>query len=98
MCIRDRPDATFQQHDTESETEPETLEFGSHRAETEEAHFMKDSPAVHMINNFLFEAARLGASDIHFEPFPSSTRVRFRIDGVLEPVSYTHLDVYKRQH
>jgi type IV pilus assembly protein PilB len=78
------PDATFQQHDTESETGPGTLEFGSHRTETEEAHFMKDSPAVHMINNFLFEAARLGASDIHFEPFPSITRVRFRIDGVLE--------------
>ncbi len=42
---------------------------------------------THLLSNHRqspFEAARRGASDIHFEPFPDRTRVRFRIDGILE--------------
>lgn len=73
-------------HGAGGETRPKSREFESYHAEPEEAHFIEDSPAVHMIDNFLFEAARRGASDIHFEPFPDRTRVRFRIDGVLEGV------------
>lgn len=66
------------------QTGPGTWEADARKFEIEGTHFMEDSPAVHMIDNFLFEAARRGASDIHFEPFPDRTRVRFRIDGVLE--------------
>jgi general secretion pathway protein E len=38
------------------------------------------------VNALLFEAARLGASDIHVEPAERQLTVRFRIDGVLQPV------------
>ena len=66
-----------------------------------------DTPVVKFINKMLVDAIRKGASDIHFEPYETEYRVRFRIDGILNtvkrvpvklhPVSYTHLDVYKRQ-
>ncbi len=42
-----------------------------------------DAPIIRLINGLLAEAARLGASDVHIEPFESSLRVRFRVDGVM---------------
>jgi len=47
--------------------------------------FVKDdSPIVDLVNTIVTSAAQAGASDIHFEPFESSVRVRFRMDGVLQ--------------
>src|ERR1051325_6380901 len=43
-----------------------------------------DAPIVRMVSMLLFEAHKLGASDIHLEPLEKSFRVRFRIDGVLQ--------------
>ena len=40
-------------------------------------------PLVRLVNAILFEAAKLGASDLHFEPEESFARVRYRIDGDL---------------
>lgn len=42
------------------------------------------SPIVQLLNLILTEAIQQGASDIHFEPFENSMRVRYRIDGVLQ--------------
>lgn len=42
---------------------------------------------VNLVNRILSEAIRAGATDVHFEPFESRYRVRYRIDGVLEDVS-----------
>ncbi len=39
--------------------------------------------AVRMVNAIVGEAIRTGASDIHIEPKPSRTLVRYRIDGLL---------------
>jgi len=47
--------------------------------------FVKDdSPIVDLVNTIVGSAAQVGASDIHFEPFETSVRVRFRLDGVLQ--------------
>ncbi len=46
-----------------------------------------DTPIVKFINKILVDAIRRGASDIHFEPYEDSYRVRFRVDGVLRSVS-----------
>jgi general secretion pathway protein E len=43
----------------------------------------RDAPVTQLINTILLDALRQRASDIHFEPFSSRLRVRFRIDGVL---------------
>jgi type IV pilus assembly protein PilB len=43
----------------------------------------EDAPVVRLVNAILSDAIRKSASDIHLEPYESSCRVRFRIDGVL---------------
>ena len=46
-----------------------------------------DTPVVRFINSMLMNAIRTGASDLHFEPFESGYRVRFRTDGILHEVA-----------
>lgn len=43
-----------------------------------------DAPAVTFLQRILSEAVARDASDIHFEPFEASYRIRFRIDGLLQ--------------
>jgi len=47
---------------------------------------LADSPAVKLVNKVLLDAIKKGASDIHFEPYEKSYRVRYRIDGMLKTV------------
>lgn len=42
-----------------------------------------DAPIVKYVNKLLLDAIKRGASDLHFEPYEKSYRVRFRIDGIL---------------
>ena len=42
-----------------------------------------DQPIVKFVHKMIFDAVQIGASDIHFEPYEKSYRVRYRIDGVL---------------
>ncbi len=42
-----------------------------------------DAPVVKLVNVFLVDSLRRGASDIHIEPYEKEFRVRFRIDGIL---------------
>ncbi|MEQ9451506.1 MAG: type IV-A pilus assembly ATPase PilB [Pseudomonadales bacterium] len=46
-----------------------------------------DTPIVRFVNKMLLDAIKTGASDIHFEPYEKTYRVRFRTDGVLNVVS-----------
>jgi type II secretory ATPase GspE/PulE/Tfp pilus assembly ATPase PilB-like protein len=48
-----------------------------------------------MLAYLVEQAHRLNASDIHVETQPSSTRIRFRIDGVLHPVADLKIDKYR---
>jgi type IV pilus assembly protein PilB len=41
---------------------------------------------VRFVNKVLIDAIKQGASDIHFEPYESNYRVRFRTDGILREV------------
>nr|WP_084155813.1 type IV-A pilus assembly ATPase PilB [Halomonas halocynthiae] len=72
-------------------TAQNSLENGeeSHQAvSSEEPLTSNDAPVVRYINNLLLDAIRQGASDIHVEPYESSFRVRFRIDGLLHDVAH----------
>ncbi|MGN1056347.1 MAG: type IV-A pilus assembly ATPase PilB [Comamonas sp.] len=44
---------------------------------------LDDAPTVRFLHQLLQEAVRRRASDVHFEPYEHSYRIRFRIDGVL---------------
>lgn len=46
-----------------------------------------DAPIVRFVNKLLLDAIKQGASDLHFEPYEKSYRVRYRVDGVLQEVS-----------
>ena len=43
----------------------------------------EEAPIIRLVNQTLIDAVRRGASDVHFEPFETSFRIRFRIDGDL---------------
>ncbi len=48
---------------------------------------VEDAPVVKFVNKMLLDAIRMGASDLHFEPYEKSYRVRFRIDGVMQKMA-----------
>jgi len=47
----------------------------------------QEAPIVRFVNKVLLDCIRKGASDIHFEPYEKSYRVRSRIDGILQEVA-----------
>ena len=46
-----------------------------------------DAPIVRFINKVMLDAIKKGASDIHFEPYERSYRIRLRLDGILKEVA-----------
>jgi len=44
---------------------------------------LDEAPMITIVNNIFIEAIKKGASDVHFEPYEKSFRVRQRIDGLL---------------
>jgi len=52
-----------------------------------DANSSDDAPVVKFVNKVLVDAIKRGASDIHFEPYESNYRVRFRMDGILRAVA-----------
>ncbi|ARN73031.1 type IV-A pilus assembly ATPase PilB [Oceanicoccus sagamiensis] len=55
--------------------------------EAEQGGDIDETPIVRFVNKVLIDAIKSGASDIHFEPYEKSYRVRFRTDGILTEVT-----------
>ena len=55
-----------------------------------------EAPIVKYINKLLIDAIRMGASDLHFEPYEKSYRVRYRVDGVLRHIASPPLQLATR--
>jgi type IV pilus assembly protein PilB len=55
-----------------------------------------ETPVVRFINKVLLDAIRKGASDIHFEPYESRYRIRYRLDGVLKNVAGPPIQMARR--
>ncbi|AWL30212.1 type IV-A pilus assembly ATPase PilB [Acinetobacter defluvii] len=55
-----------------------------------------EAPIVKYINKLLIDAIRMGASDLHFEPYEKSYRVRYRVDGVLRSITNPPLQLATR--
>ncbi|MGI9326188.1 MAG: type IV-A pilus assembly ATPase PilB [Pseudomonadales bacterium] len=56
-------------------------------ADDDEANATDDTPIVRFVNKMLLDAIKGGSSDIHFEPYEKSYRIRFRTDGILHEAS-----------
>jgi len=48
---------------------------------------VEDAPVVRFLQKMLIDAINLRASDLHFEPYEQTYRVRFRIDGELREIT-----------
>ncbi|HEB55546.1 MAG TPA: type IV-A pilus assembly ATPase PilB [Gammaproteobacteria bacterium] len=55
-----------------------------------------DTPVVRFVNKVLLDAINKGASDIHFEPYEKTYRVRFRMDGILKEVAAPPINMAPR--
>jgi type IV pilus assembly protein PilB len=55
-----------------------------------------ETPVVRFINKVLLDAIRRGASDIHFEPYETNYRIRYRLDGVLTPMANPPIQMSRR--
>ncbi len=47
----------------------------------------EDAPIVRYINKILIDAINIGASDVHFEPYEKTYRIRYRKDGELKTIA-----------
>ncbi len=61
------------------ETPAESADVGASEVE--------DAPVVKFLQKMLLDAFSMRASDLHFEPFEHSYRVRFRVDGELREIA-----------
>ncbi len=55
-----------------------------------------DTPVVRFVNKVLLDAIRKGASDIHFEPYETRYRIRYRLDGVLKNMAGPPIQMSRR--
>jgi len=53
----------------------------------EDSDAIDDAPVVRFVNKILLDAIKKGCSDVHFEPYEKTYRVRTRLDGVLRTVA-----------
>ena len=51
---------------------------------------VEDAPVVRFLQKMLVDAINMRASDLHFEPYESTYRVRFRVDGELREIASHH--------
>ncbi|MPV86968.1 type IV-A pilus assembly ATPase PilB [Ostreibacterium oceani] len=56
----------------------------------------EEAPVVKYVSEMLLDAIRTGASDLHFEPYEHTYRVRFRKDGVLREISTPPANIRNR--
>ncbi len=55
-----------------------------------------DAPIVRFVHKILLDAVKRGASDIHFEPYEKSYRIRFRSDGILMEAANPPISLARR--
>lgn len=69
---------------TEGDEDLESLTFDQTQEPEQQEDGSDDAPIVRFVNKVLVDAIRKDASDIHFEPYEDTYRIRFRMDGVLK--------------
>ncbi|MEW8063677.1 MAG: type IV-A pilus assembly ATPase PilB [Candidatus Thiodiazotropha endolucinida] len=64
------------------------ISSGEDEAESDESKLdVDEAPVVRYINKLLLDAIKQGVSDIHFEPYEYTYRVRYRQDGILREIA-----------
>ncbi len=76
--LGDMADADLDDLDVQAVTDDDKKDMGTDA---------DDAPIVRFVNKMLLDAVRMGSSDLHFEPYEKTYRVRFRTDGILHEVA-----------
>ena len=71
----------------DTEIAREVSELGEGASEAMVAGLANEAPIVRFVNLVVFQAVQDRASDIHFEPFETEFRIRYRVDGALYEMS-----------
>ena len=69
------------------EFDDSTIDMAAGEAEDAMASEVDDAPIVKFLQKMLLDAFTMRASDLHFEPFEHTYRVRFRVDGELREIA-----------
>ncbi|EKE24745.1 MAG: hypothetical protein ACD_6C00037G0002 [uncultured bacterium] len=72
------------------------VESADPNKEEDDSNKGEEAPIVKYINKLLIDAIRMGASDLHFEPYEKIYRVRYRVDGVLRQIATPPLQLANR--
>jgi type IV pilus assembly protein PilB len=64
-----------------------TDDTAKEEAAAEMASDVEDAPVVRFLQKMLIDAINMRASDLHFEPYEYTYRVRFRVDGELREIT-----------
>jgi len=64
----------------------EALTFETSEEQEEVQQGREDASISKFVTQILYEALRLGATDIHMEPYEDRMRLRYRIDGILQDI------------
>jgi len=62
-------------------------EIGESDSEDDVTSEIEDAPVVKFLQKMLIDAYNMRASDLHFEPYEHTYRVRFRVDGELREIT-----------
>ena len=90
------PESNFDFGD-DDDFDVDLIETGETDTESEnEEKSEEEAPIVKYVNKLLIDAIRMGASDLHFEPYEKSYRVRYRVDGVLRQITNSPLQLATR--
>ena len=73
-----------------------TDEESAEKADDPAALDVDDAPVVKFIQKMLLDAINDGASDIHFEPYEKSYRIRLRVDGSLREIAAPPLAIKEK--
>lgn len=73
----------------QSEDKVDTLEVNAYKEEAIDlaTYDVESAPVVNYVNRVLLDAIEKNASDIHFERYENTYRIRFRIHGILYPIT-----------
>jgi type IV pilus assembly protein PilB len=73
--------------DDDFDLESLDISGGDEALDESDSDAIDDAPVVRFVNKVLLDAIKKGCSDVHFEPYEKTYRVRTRLDGILKNVA-----------
>jgi type IV pilus assembly protein PilB len=70
------------------EFDESSMDSGAAEESEEAPSEVEDAPVVKFLHKMLVDAFNMRASDLHFEPYEHTYRVRFRVDGELREIAF----------